>query len=153
MNPSEPGIAFTPLITSGWEDYQLLDSGEGMKLERFGEILLSRPEAEAVWSKTLSPSEWLRADATFFPSSEEMGGHWVKRDRIPSQWVIKQNGLKCALKLSASRHLGIFPDQSPQWEIIHKVCLNSKQACSVINLFGYTGLATLSAASAGARAS
>ncbi len=151
MAGKKPEYHFSPLISHGWPDYQLIDSGDGRKLERFGNYLLNRPEAEAVWSKCLSESEWQKADATYVSSSEEMGGHWVNNHNIPSRWDIKMQNLRCLVQLSSSRHIGIFPDQFPQWEIIKQACEKSSKPINMINLFGYTGLATLTGARAGAK--
>lgn len=151
MAAQKPEYHFSPLISYGWPDYQLIDSGDGRKLERFGSYLLNRPEAEAVWSKYLPDSEWQKADATYVSSSEEMGGHWVNSHNIPSRWELKMQNIQCLLQLSSSRHIGIFPDQFPQWEVIKEVCEKSSRPINMINLFGYTGLATLTGARAGAR--
>jgi 23S rRNA (cytosine1962-C5)-methyltransferase len=138
------------LACSGWKDYQLLDSGNGLKLERFGPYRLIRPEAEAIWRPALPEKEWRAAQAVFQPSPEENGGHWEIRGNLPERWEIEYNGLRFFIQTSASRHLGAFPEQSLGWDWIADQIRAAKRPLKVLNLFGYTGLATLAAAQAGA---
>ncbi len=139
------------MILEGWEDYALLDSGNGKKLERFGHYKLIRPEAEAIWKPALPDTTWYEADAIFHSAPEENGGHWEIRTKMPERWQIEFQDLKCWLQLSNSRHLGIFPEQSSQWSWIQKNVKGNKEPIKILNLFGYTGLASLAAAQAGAR--
>jgi 23S rRNA (cytosine1962-C5)-methyltransferase len=139
------------LIARDWSDYALLDSGAGAKLERFGKFVLSRPEAEAVWKPALSRKEWDAAHAVFLPSPEENGGHWEVRRNIPETWKINYKGLQCLAQLSASRHVGLFPEQAAQWDWIGDQIHSAGRPVQVLNLFGYTGMATLAAAQAGAK--
>lgn len=139
------------LISRDWGDYALLDSGAGAKLEKFGKFILSRPEAEAVWKPALSRKEWDAAHAVFLPSPEENGGHWEVHRNIPEQWKITYKGLQCMAQLSASRHVGLFPEQAAQWDWIGDQIRNAGRPMQVLNLFGYTGMATLAAAQAGAK--
>ena len=134
-----------------WVDYELLDSGDGMKLERYGQYILSRPEAEAIWSPKLSSQKWNMADLVFEPGSEEHGGHWLQNKKMPESWKISYGNLKFVVKTSASRHVGLFPEQASQWDWIQDVVRNSRRQLKILNLFGYTGAATLAAASAGAQ--
>lgn len=139
------------LLTSpGWRDYELLDTGNGMKLERYGKYRLVRPEAEAVWSPVLPQSEWRTAQATFQASAEENGGHWVFQSAIPERWILEYKSLKFWARTSASRHLGVFPEQACQWDWIEECTKAAPRPVRVLNLFGYTGLASLAAAQAGA---
>jgi 23S rRNA (cytosine1962-C5)-methyltransferase len=138
------------LPCAGWKDYQLLDSGNGAKLERFGPYRLLRPEAEAIWKPALPEKEWQSAQAIFHPSPEENGGHWETRQALPERWELNYNGLKFYIQLSASRHLGIFPEQNSGWDWIEHQITAANRPLRVLNLFGYTGLATLAAAHAGA---
>lgn len=133
-----------------WQDYELLDSGNGQKMERFGKYRLIRPEAEAIWKPALSQKEWDRADAEFKPSPEENGGHWTYRRDLPERWLIQYNGLKFWVMTSASRHLGIFPEQAAQWDWADDQIRRANRPLKVLNLFGYTGAASISAAMAGA---
>jgi 23S rRNA (cytosine1962-C5)-methyltransferase len=146
---SSPSL--TILICPGWKDYQLLDSGNGLKLERFGTHRLVRPEAEAIWSPTLPEKEWHAAEAVFRSSPEENGGHWEMRQTLPERWTLDYNGLKFYVQTSASRHLGAFPEQSVGWDWIENQIGDAKRPIRVLNLFGYTGLASLAAARAGAQ--
>ena len=108
-------VDYTPvvnLLTSpAWEDYRLLDSGNGRKLEQFGPYRLIRPEAEAVWSPLLKTDEWQKASAEFIPSAEENGGHWKLLKQLPDSWKIRYRGLTFKIMLSNSKQLGIFPEQ------------------------------------------
>jgi 23S rRNA (cytosine1962-C5)-methyltransferase len=135
----------------GWQDYALLDSGDGFKLEQFGPFRLVRPEAEAVWRQTLPPAEWKKADALYKPSAEENGGHWEYRQKLPERFKMTYGPIAFWAMTSSSRHLGVFPEQSVQWDWADKVIANSKITPKVLNLFGYTGMASLAAARSGAQ--
>lgn len=138
-------------ITRGWEDYALLDSGNGMKLERYGRILLSRPEPEAFWTKSLPEQEWKKADAVYFSPSQDENGTWKFNKQFPNPWDIRVGNVRCKLELTSSRHIGLFPEQFPQWQWLHAHLTNSPHPLKMLNLFGYTGMATLFAAQAGAQ--
>lgn len=126
-------------------DYELIDSGAGRRLERFGKYILNRPDPEVMWSKNLEESEWDKADAKFVDDK------WVTKPDFPEKWELDINGLKVNLKLTPFKHVGIFPEQLPQWNLIQKLTTNSQQQLNVLNLFGYTGVASLHALSAGAK--
>jgi 23S rRNA (cytosine1962-C5)-methyltransferase len=148
-------VSFPPQIqvetSPGWIDYELLDSGNGEKLERFGSYTLIRPEPEAIWKRALPDKKWQTACAFFKPSPEENGGHWIQRTLLPDRWEMRYQDLRFWVQLSASRHLGVFPEQASQWVWIREKIRGSNRSIRVLNLFGYTGLATLSAVQAGAR--
>lgn len=148
-HPTLPQL--TILTCPGWNDYQLLDSGNGQKMERFGAYRLIRPEAEAIWRPALPEAEWRSAQAVFVPSPEENGGHWQVRQSLPERWTMDYNGLKFSVQTSASRHLGVFPEQSSGWDWIDEQINHAQRPLRVLNLFGYTGLASLAAARAGAQ--
>lgn len=133
-----------------WTDYELLDSGDGQKLERFGKYVFIRPEAQAVWGRSLPPETWNKADAIFQTTMEENGGHWIFKRSIPEHWVMNYKDIKFKAQTSASRHLGVFPEQAVHWDWISGVISPIRNPVKVLNLFGYTGLATLAAAKAGA---
>ncbi|MEL7644257.1 MAG: class I SAM-dependent methyltransferase [bacterium] len=135
----------------GWQDYGLLDSGNGRKLERFGGILLDRPEAEAIWQPALPAREWQRADAVFHATAEESGGHWEYRHSLPEKWEVTCGSLHFWMQTTASRHVGLFPEQAPQWEWIIQRVKEADRQVRILNLFGYTGAASLAAAAAGAK--
>ena len=131
--------------------YELLDSGNFQKLERFGEVVLSRPCAQAVWKQTLSPIVWQKATATFF---RDGGNQWRGRDRLPGTWDIGVDGTRFQLSSTDFGHLGIFPEQRDQWKRIREVCGDYRKkynrAPRVLNLFAYSGGSTLAAAHGGA---
>lgn len=136
------------LITAPSEGYELIDSGDGEKLERFGKVLLSRPDPQALWGKRLSKAEWEKADAYFTRDSEK--AEWSFRNKLPSDWPIGFGGLKFIIKPTAFKHTGLFPEQSPNWDWMRSV-LQDKKDAEVLNLFGYTGGASLACAQAGAK--
>ena len=139
------------LLSPDWEDYELLDSGDGLRLERIGPYTFVRPEAQAVWSPTLQPEIWERADAVFQPTGEESGGHWNFRKQIESRWKIRYKSLAFWARTAGSRHVGFFPEQAAHWDWIGERVTSAGRPVNVLNLFGYTGLATLAAAQSGAK--
>ncbi len=139
------------MVSSGWQDYELIDSGDGMKLERYGRYRIVRPEAEAVWQPALGKQEWEDIHARFKPSNEENGGHWEYVKPIEPRWQMHYHGLGFWVQTTASRHVGVFPEQSAQWDWISEQILSAPSPINVLNLFGYTGLASLAAARAGAK--
>ena len=147
---THPPPSLDLLAASGWQDYALLDAGEGFKLEQFGPARLVRPEPEAVWSRSLPEAEWQKADALYKPSPEENGGHWEYRKKLPEKWTMRYGSLSFQVMTSASRHLGVFPEQSVQWDWADAVIAKAAKPPKILNLFGYTGLASLAAARSGA---
>ena len=153
-----------------WKDYQLIDSGNFEKLERFGNYILWRPEPKALWNKTLPNTEWQRlahtqfvAGAGFGRSGKEDSGTWRMLKRMPEQWYIKYNQPQPALKgidfklrlgLTSFKHVGVFPEQAPNWNFIYsqtrEIAGKTGTVPKVINLFAYTGAASLAAKAAGA---
>jgi 23S rRNA (cytosine1962-C5)-methyltransferase len=136
--------------TSHWKDYELLDSGDGLKLERFGRYKFIRPEHQAVWKPALQVEYWQDVDAIFQPTSEESGGKWLYKKHIEPEWEMHYHDLTFLARTSNSRHLGVFPEQATHWDWISKQISISQNPVSVLNLFGYTGIASLAAAKAGA---
>lgn len=129
-----------------WSDYELLDSGDSMKLERFGDVVVARPETQALWSK-LHPELWETAHAEF--AFHEKKGEWSMKKSVPESWQISWNAARFLVRLTGFKHTGLFPEQAPNWQwISEKVSTLEKPA--VLNLFGYTGVASLVAAQAGA---
>jgi 23S rRNA (cytosine1962-C5)-methyltransferase len=155
MNPQKDKASPSPIIqlllSSNWHDYALLDSGNGERLEQFGKVKLVRPDVEAIWKPALSPADWQRIQARFHPSAEEMGGHWEKDASLPASWVLEYKNLHFRCQLSASKQVGVFPEQSAQWDWIAQQVIKAHRPLKVLNLFGYTGLASLAAAAAGAK--
>ncbi len=156
-----PNLAY--LDPGAWPDYEFLDSGNLRKLERFGQYVLNRPEPQALWPPALPESEWQKAQATFATGAksdkDREKGEWQMKKGMPQGWLIDykgQTGAKFKLKVSLSsfRHVGVFPEQAPNWDFIAQQCGRLKkdgQGCQVLNLFAYTGGASLAAASAGAQ--
>lgn len=149
------------LLTPHFPDYELIDSGDFEKLERFGEFTTRRPEPQAIWHKSLSEEEWQRlSDASFLRTSASKSderGEWHNKPRMQERWWIgydyKQMHLKMRLGLTSFKHVGIFPEQGANWNYIYDQILKQKADGStpkVLNLFAYTGGATLAARSAGA---
>jgi 23S rRNA (cytosine1962-C5)-methyltransferase len=145
------------LTPQNFTDYELIDVGNFEKLERFGQYITIRPEPQAVWDKTLSNSEWeKRAHIKFIPRSSS-SGEWKKLKQMPDQWQIKytinnsEAFIKFRLGLTAFKHVGIFPEQASNWDYIFETVkkMNTPQP-KVLNLFAYTGGASLAAKAAGA---
>jgi len=144
------------LTPENWKDYELIDCGDFEKLERFGNVILIRPEPQAVWGKGLPESEWTKLHHIRFKGRSATSGEWIKKDqKTPDRWHINyKNGditLKFRLALTSFKHLGIFPEQAVNWDYSIK-CISSfktKQP-KVLNLFAYTGGASLAACAAGA---
>lgn len=143
-----PTFAF--LSPSEWRDYALLDSGDGRKLERFGQYTFIRPEPQAFWSPALPQQQWDAADATFQTSDGEDKGNWQCRHPLEPRWIMRYKRLSFWARTTPFRHLGVFPEQATQWDWISAVIQKADRPVKVINLFGYTALATLAAAQAGA---
>ncbi|MCL4405413.1 MAG: class I SAM-dependent methyltransferase [Patescibacteria group bacterium] len=134
------------LTTEPWEDYELLDSGDNRKLERYGSAILIRPETQAIWRRK-QPDLWSKAVAEFIWSDGK--GAWHKKDRIAEKWALKWRDVSFSVRLTSFKHTGLFPEQAPNWEWIDK-SIRTKDKPNVLNLFGYTGLASIVAAKAGA---
>ena len=139
-----------------WKDYELIDSGNFEKLERFGSYFIARPEPQALWNKSLSEAEWVkRADAYFRKDTRsEERGEWICKPRMPQQWFVTyqyQNmKLRMRLGLTSFKHVGLFPEQAENWNFIYSQIQHMPSGTKVLNLFAYTGGATLVARSAGA---
>ena len=143
-----PQIAL--LTSPDWQEYELLDSGDGIKLERFGPYILTRPEPQALWKPALAADQWERAHAVFQTTGGESGGFWDFRRQMPREWEMNYKGLKFIAQVSSSRHVGVFPEQANHWDWIESAIRSAKRPVKVLNLFGYTGLSSLAAARAGA---
>jgi 23S rRNA (cytosine1962-C5)-methyltransferase len=138
------------LLPSAWKDYELLDAGDGMKLERWGEFVLSRPDPQIIWPRV--GGEWTNWDAWYHRSSKG-GGKWDFRKRLPESWTVKYRNLTFKVAPTGFKHTGLFPEQAVNWDWCSELIRNAKskgREISVLNLFGYTGAATVAAAAAGA---
>ena len=144
------------LTAENWKDYELIDCGDFEKLERFGNVILIRPEPQAVWGKGLPENDWTKLHHIRFKGRSATSGEWIKKDqKTPDRWHINyKNGditLKFRLALTSFKHLGIFPEQAVNWDYIIK-CIGSfkTEQPKILNLFAYTGGASLAACAAGA---
>ena len=144
------------LTPACWNDYELLDSGNFEKLERFGRYVVARPEPQALWNRSLSDAEWRqRADAVFRKDRRsEDRGEWVCKPGMPGQWFVEYGGeamrLRMRLGLTSFKHVGIFPEQAENWDYIYRQVRRVGTGARVLNLFAYTGGASLAARAAGA---
>ena len=137
-------------LTPEWSEYELLDSGNGKKLERFGEFTLVRPEPQAKWAPILPVPRWESAEGEFARARGGRQGRWKFRKPLPERWAIRRKELKFWVQPAPSGHVGVFPDQACHWDWIVEVTKRKARPVRVLSLFGHTGLATLAAASAGA---
>jgi 23S rRNA (cytosine1962-C5)-methyltransferase len=133
------------IVAEPWDDWGLIDCGNGRKLERYGPHQVVRPEPQAMWAP--ARGDW-DPEATFVPGSdEEGGGRWVQHRAVPKQWELARGAVRFHASLTPFRHLGFFPDMAPQWDWMR----NRSGDADVLNLFGYTGVGTLLLSEAGAR--
>ena len=142
---------FSLLESSNWRDYELLDSGDGLKLERFGQYIFSRPESQAMWKRSLPQKDWDAAHAFFQPTNEESGGHWIPKKKFAERWQMNYGDLKFWAMTTPGRHLGVFPEVAAHWDWMADSVRGADRPVSVLNLFGYTGLASLAVGAAGAK--
>jgi len=148
------------ICVHSWEDYQLIDSGNQEKLEKFGKWVVRRPEPQAIWSPTLSEDEWKKkASARFFKAKgSQESGQWETKPGMPDKWFAGyQRGdlnVKFKLSLSSFKHVGVFPEQATNWDFLFQELVAIKKSTlktpKVLNLFAYTGIASLVAKAAGA---
>lgn len=151
-------------VPNNWKDYELLDSGRGAKLERFGEYVLARPEPKALWDKSMSDAEWntlahtrFTPGAGFGKAGKEDSGTWERLRNMPDQWWIRYDGgpkFSLRLGLTSFKHVGVFPEQAANWDYIFRqtsdIAAKTGSRPKVLNLFAYTGAASLAAKCAGA---
>lgn len=145
-------IAPQPLVmrTTGWADYALIDSGGGRKLERYGPVTVVRPEPQCLWTPRLPDADWAAADAVFDPADEEDAGHWRRTRTVPDSWPMCWGDVAFHARLTAFRHLAVFPEQAANWSWLQARLRDEKPGLKILNLFGYTGVASLVAAASGA---
>ena len=148
-------MSLITLITKPTSDYELLDSGDGEKLERYGSFVLARPDPQALWHKRLPVNQWANASGIF--TREERNAGWALKSGTPRQWPMHLGGLTMMIRPSSFKHTGLFPEQELNWDWMRGLIRDNantanreKRLISVLNLFGYTGGATLAAAQAGA---
>jgi 23S rRNA (cytosine1962-C5)-methyltransferase len=136
--------------TGGWPDYALLDSGAGRKLERFGTWTVTRPEPQCLWRPRLSAETWGAAHAAFEPADEEEAGRWKLAAPVPPSWPMTWRDVTFQARLTAFRHLAVFPEQAANWAWLSERVRTRGAVPKILNLFGYTGVASLVCAAAGA---
>ena len=147
-----PQFSPSPIIarTEGWADYALLDSGGGRKLERYGQMVVVRPEPQCWWTPRLPDAVWAMADAVFDPSDEDDAGRWRLSGKPPESWSLSWGQARFNARLTSFRHLAFFPEQAANWAFIDTRLRARQRPAKILNLFGYTGVASLVAAAAGA---
>ncbi len=136
-------------LTTTWKDFEVLDTGDGEKLERWGDVILRRPDPQTIWPKA-DPALWRQAQA-WYHRSDKGGGEWEFFSRLPEKWVIAHEALRFYVRPMGFKHTGLFPEQAANWVwMAEKLRQSGRKDLRVLNLFGYTGGATLACAQAGA---
>ena len=136
------------LIANEWKDYEIIDTSNGEKLERWGNIILRRPDPQIVWNMP-KDKDWKKANA-WYHRSESGGGKWEYMTKIPETWTVSYKNLKFLIKPMSFKHTGLFPEQAVNWDWMIDKIKNAGRPINVLNLFAYTGGATVACASAGA---
>lgn len=135
-------------ISDKWKDFEIIDCGDGEKLERWGDKILVRPDPQAIWKPSARESEWKKANA-YYSRSSSGGGKWQIKN-LPERWQIKYDELVFNVKPMSFKHTGLFPEQATNWDFAAEKIRKSDKEVKVLNLFAYTGGATLACAKAGA---
>lgn len=147
-----PSARLELIETRGFADYALIDSGDGRKLERFGKVIVDRPEPQALWTPRQGKGTWDKANAVFAGAEDEEKGRWRIDKPVPESWPVKVGAATMLCRLSSFRHMGLFPEQLPHWEwMLARLAEVRDEPPRVLNLFAYTGAASLIAAAAGAQ--
>lgn len=136
-------------VSDKWKDYEIIATGDGEKIERFGDVILRRPDPQVIWDKSGS-NLWNNFDGIYHRSSSG-GGYWEFKKKLPDYWVINYGKLKFKIAPTNFKHTGIFPEQAVNWDYIIDKISNSNKDMRVLNLFAYTGCATMAASFAGAK--
>lgn len=137
------------MIADKWTDYELIDCSGGEKLERWGKVILIRPDPQIIWHTPRKNPMWTRADARYI-RSREGGGRWEVYKKIPDRWEIRYGDLRFNVKTMGFKHTGLFPEQAANWDMCAGIIRSADRPMKVLNLFAYTGGATVSALNAGA---
>lgn len=137
-------------IADKWQDYCLIDTSEGERLERWGNVTLIRPDPQIIWKCSHSAKEWNNADARYIRSSSG-GGHWDYAKTLPESWTVRYKKLTFTVKPTGFKHTGLFPEQAVNWDLCTELIRGAGRTVNVLNLFAYTGGATLACAAAGAK--
>ncbi|MBQ2971754.1 MAG: class I SAM-dependent methyltransferase [Ruminococcus sp.] len=137
-------------VSSNWVDYELIDTSRGERLERWGDIILIRPDPQIIWNTERTNPLWKKAHAKYHRSNQG-GGQWQVFKKIPDSWSLKYSDLVFNVKPMGFKHTGIFPEQAVNWDLASSIIRESDRQLNVLNLFGYTGCATLACLNAGAK--
>ena len=137
-------------VSSNWLDYELIDTSSGERLERWGDIILIRPDPQIIWNTERKNPLWRKAHAKYHRSNSG-GGQWQVFKKIPDSWSLKYRDLVFNVKPMGFKHTGIFPEQAVNWDLASDIIKDSDRQLNVLNLFGYTGCATLACLNAGAK--
>lgn len=135
-------------LTTTWKDFEVLDTGDGEKLERWGDVILRRPDPQTIWPKA-DPALWRQAQA-WYHRSDKGGGEWEFFSRLPEKWVIAHEALRFYVRPTGFKHTGLFPEQAVNWDWFSELIKKAGRPINVLNLFAYTGGATVAALRAGA---
>ena len=136
-------------LANEWKEYKILDMANGQKLERWGNVVLSRPDPQIVWKDKSFPSKWKEVNSTYH-RSKTGGGSWEFNKKMPKQWQIHYKNLTFNIKPMGFKHTGLFPEQAVNWDWMINKIKSEKRDIKVLNLFAYTGGATVACLSAGA---
>ena len=136
-------------VTNSWKDYEIIDMANGEKIERWNNILLIRPDPQIIWKEKKHPEMWKKADARYVRSSTG-GGSWEYNKKIPKSWTVNYRDLVFKIKPMGFKHTGLFPEQAVNWDWMIEKIKNAKREIKVLNLFAYTGGATVACLYAGA---
>ena len=136
-------------VASGWKDYEIIATGDGQKLERWANLVLLRPDPQVIWHASKPLDKYPSINAKYNRSSNG-GGGWSFTKNVPENFIVERNGLKFSLKLMGFKHTGLFPEQAVNWDMMQKLIIEAKRPIKVLNLFAYTGGATVACAKAGA---
>jgi len=136
-------------VADKWSDYELIDCSDGERLERWGDIILIRPDPQIIWQTPKTHPLWKKADARYL-RSQSGGGRWEVYRKMPERWTIGYNSLVFNVKPMGFKHTGIFPEQAANWDLTADIIKNAGRPVKVLNMFAYTGAATVSALNAGA---
>ncbi len=150
QSPMEKQMTLHMAQSTGWKDYELLDSGNGHKLERYGAYRFVRPESQALWQPKLPPTLWENADGIFHESANKDESKWKLKNNLPMRWKMQYKDLSFWVEPTPFRHFGVFPEQATHWDWVRSQISKAQQPVNVLNIFGYTGIASLAAAAAGA---
>ena len=136
-------------IAEGWKDYEIIATGDGKKLERWGKFILLRPDPQVIWHSSFNLEDFKDLNAVYI-RSQNGGGRWEYKGKEIDDFVIERKGLKFSLKLMGFKHTGLFPEQAVNWDIFSELIEKADRSIKVLNLFAYTGGATLACLKAGA---